>query len=128
MREYIVNLTNNLIGKHRFDIVALRHRHSRRDTLVGKVKERIEIGDVANMSHETLGRIMGSLEIGDVMASKQDLFSQVHFAGDCGDLLRELVALCLAYAITARLDHDDIRMNDIPAYRREKEGSIGHRR
>ena len=44
-----------------------------------------------------------SFEIGDVMASKKDLFNNVSFNGDCEEILRELVSLCLAFAIRDRL-------------------------
>lgn len=127
MRPYIVNLTNNLIGKNRFDEISMRYpRQPRRFTQ--RVKEQLEVGDIADMSPETLGRIMGALEIGDVMASKAEMLDGLHFGGDCGDMLRELVAICLAYAIAKRFESDEIRANGIPAYRRAKEARIGSHR
>jgi hypothetical protein len=51
---------------------------------------------------------MCSFEIGDVMAGKKDLFNSVHFSGDCEELLRELVSLCLAFAIRDRLSEEHL--------------------
>lgn len=96
--EYITNLTTNLITKNRYDA------HPLSADFVTHVKDDLEFLDVKSMTPETLGRIMGSFEIGDVMASKKELFEGVTFGGDCEQLLRELVALCLALAIRDRLD------------------------
>lgn len=100
MRPYIVNLTSHLIGKNRYDVIFLRP-----DVLdfVRHVKLDLDSGDVRNMSPETLGKIMCSFEVGDIIASKQELLEGVHFSGDCEEMLRELVSLCLAYAIRDRL-------------------------
>lgn len=125
MRPYIVNLTNNLIGKHDYDRLSKRMD---RLNFFEHVKDGLEVHDVEEMTPETLGRILCSLEIGDVIASKADLLDGLHFGGDCEAMLRELVATCLAYAIAGRLDADDIRMNDIPAYRRAKEARIDSHR
>ncbi len=56
---------------------------------------------------------MCSFDVGDVMAKKAELFDKVHFAGNCGGLLREMVSLCLAYAIRARLDGNN-RPDSVP--------------
>ena len=101
MRQYIVNLTNHLIGKHHYEEVACRSKNP--DEFIKHVKLDLDSGDVQVMSPETLGKIMCSLEIGDVMASREELFNGVVFGGDCGEMLRELVSLCLAYAIRDRL-------------------------
>jgi hypothetical protein len=103
-------------------------RHLGRLSLIEHIKEQLEIQDVADMSPETLGRIMGSLELFDVNASKDDLLRNLHFGGDCETMFRELVAICLAYAIAGRFEPDDTRMNDVPAYRRTKEARIGSHR
>jgi hypothetical protein len=125
MRPYIVNLTNNLIGKHDYDRLSKRMD---RLNFFEHVKDGLEVHDVEEMTPETLGRILCSLEIGDVMASKAEMLNGLHFSGDCEDMLRGLVATCLAYAIAGRLESDDTRMNDIPAYRRTKEARIGSRK
>ena len=98
MREYIVNLTNNLIRKNRYDA------HPLNRDFIGHVTNDLEFLDVKNMSPETLGKILCSLEIGDVMAGKQELFGALNFSGDCEETLRQFVALCLAYVIKERLD------------------------
>jgi len=97
MRKYIEDLTNNLIGRNRYD------------TLMGHMDDDREIalrcGDVSDMKPETLGKIMCSFEIGDVPASHYELFSTIRFdSGDCDDLLRTLVSICLAYTIRNRLE------------------------
>ncbi len=120
MREYIKNLTDNLISKNRYDEVDLRLRaESSLTSLVEYVKVDLEAGDVKNMNPETLGRIMANFEIGDVMASKADIVEWIHFNGDCEDLLRELVALCLAFVIKDRLDCAPENERLIPVYRRK---------
>lgn len=100
MRRYVVNLTNHLIGTNRYR--ELFSAIKSRDKFLQYVKLDLYTGDVRNMSPETLGKIMCSFEFGDVMASKDDL--SVGFAGDCEEMLRELVSLCLAYVIRDRID------------------------
>lgn len=102
MGQYIVNLTNHLIGKNGYD--AIFHRIENLGKFVEHVKASLEAGDVRAMSPAKLGEILCSFEIGDVMAGKQELLDGLHFSGDCEELLRELVSLCLAYAIRDRLD------------------------
>lgn len=101
MRRYIQNLTSNLIGKNRYADLKLRIRS--RDKFLLHIRRDLESSDVRDMKPETLGKIMCAFDIGDVMASKKDLFERVHFSGDCEEMLREMVALCLAYAICDRL-------------------------
>src|SRR5258708_3435653 len=103
VQPYIKNLTENLIGKHCYHRVA---RELSRRQFVEHIKDDLENDDVRKMNPETLGKIMCALEIGDVMAGKQELFGALHFAGDPGDVLRELVSLCLAYAILGRFDEE----------------------
>ena len=119
MREYIVNLTNNLIGKHGFDDLA---RRLCKVDLLRHIKYCLEADDVAMMNPETMGRIMSSLEIGDLMTSKQELFSFLRFNGNGADLFRELVATCLAHAICIRFYSEEAEGYGVPAYRRGKEG------
>ena len=99
-KEYVGNLTRNLInaGDYRY-----LFKRVGRSEFVSYVKLDLEAGAVAKMNPETLGRIMASFEIGDVMASGRELFANVHFVGDCEDLLRQLVSICLAYAIRESL-------------------------
>lgn len=102
MKEYIKNLTTGLISTHCYD--ELSKRIPDRADFLQHVKIDLEAGDIGKMRPETLGKIMAALDIGDVMASKEELFGGVHFSGNCEDLLRELVALCLAYVIRDRMD------------------------
>ena len=107
MKQYIVNLTNHLIGKNRFDETF--YRIGNPDKFVERVKTDLEAGDVRAMSPTKLGEIMCSFEIRDVVASRKELFNGIHFCGDCEELLRELVSLCLAYSIRERLSEDRLR-------------------
>ena len=95
-KTYIHNLIHNLIHKNGY---AHLYERLHRFDFVQHVKNDLYAVDVAEMNPETLGKIMCSFDTGDVMATRQDLFSGVTFGGDCEDFLRELVALCLAYAI-----------------------------
>ena len=116
MRQYIQNLTDNLTGKNRYDEIWERIQNA--DEFLKHIKTDLEIGDVRDMNPETLGKIMCSLETGDVMASKDDLFKGVHFGGDCGEMLREMVALSLAYVIRNRVDRSTRDSSYFPAYHR----------
>lgn len=118
MREYIVNLTNNLIGENCLDDL-LRVVHSRK-RFIERVSIALEVNEFAKMNDETIGRIMGSLETCDVPASKKELLFDLRFTGDCGDLLRELASRCLTHAIYGRLVPDELREFDVPAYHRNK--------
>jgi hypothetical protein len=125
MRPYIVNLTNNLIGKHRFNeliILCSQHpevpkRMSYRDSFIGNVKNSLEASDVQDMAPETLGKIMCSMEIGDIRVGKEELVQNLYFAGDCNGMLRCLVSYCLACVIYERLNHPGVLYGDIPSYR-----------
>ena len=114
-REYIKNLTNHLIDTHHYDD-EVWSRSNTRTSFPRHVALDLEANDIRDMSPETLGRILCSLEIGNVMASKNELFCALHFAGDCEEMLRELVALCLAYVIRDRLYPPAI--SNLPPYRR----------
>lgn len=114
MRQYIQNLTDNLIGRNRYCDV--RERIEDDHAFLKHVQIDLETGDVAAMRVETLGTIMCSFDIGDVMASKKELFEDTTFSGDCEEFLRQLVALCLAYAIRDRLSPEP--MPNMPKYRR----------
>lgn len=118
MRPYIVNLTNNLIGKNRYDEIYAKFKTI--DNFVNHVQMDLYCGDVLTMNPETLGKIMASFEIGDVMATKKELFNDLHFSGDCEDVLRELTARCLAYAIMQRFEPAHIRLPDVPPWRKRK--------
>lgn len=113
MRTYIINLTNQLIGKHAFD----RLDRMNCDQFIFHVKSVLELVDVHDMKPETLGKVMCSFEHGDVPTSKEGLFRHITYGGDCTRVLRELVAFCLARAIYERLTAES-EMGDIPAYRR----------
>lgn len=102
MRQYILNLTDNLIGRNNYKEVFSKIRSQ--EEFIDFVKMDQYCGEVRKMNPETLGKIMCAFDIGDVMATRQDLFNGVNFSGDCEEFLRELVSLCLAYAIRERLN------------------------
>lgn len=116
MSPYIVNLTNHLIGKNRFDGVfgQIGHCIDGLDDFVKHVKIDLLHGDVRDMSPETLGKIMCSFERGDVQTSSLN----IGFSGDVGEMLRELVSLCLAYVIRDRLDRQSAADMGFPPYSR----------
>lgn len=70
MRQYIQNLTDNLIGKNRYDEIWWK-RIQNADEFLRYIKTDLETGDVRDMKAETLGKIMCSFETGDVMASSR---------------------------------------------------------
>ena len=105
MSPYILDLTSHLIKKNRYGDLLQHNLDSH--ALLSHIQLDLESGDVRDMNPATLGKIMTAFEIGDVMASKEDLFRQVHFTGDCEDLLRQMISTCLAYAIRDRLQAQD---------------------
>ncbi len=106
MKKYIVNITSHLIGKNRYDIVFSRIKDPKE--FVKHIKLDLAHGDIRVVSPAKLGVIMCLFEVGDVMASSSELFGQVDFNGNCEDALRELVSLCLAFAIRDRLSTENI--------------------
>ena len=104
MREYIVNLTNNLIGKHGFDLM-FDSMKSRAQTPEYKEKfvelVHITIGsrDVREMSPETLGKVMCSFEGSELPAVTPSLFF-----GYPDEFLRNAVSRFLSYSIRYRLE------------------------
>lgn len=112
-KQYLVNLTDNLIAKNGYDRLSLSRPVVRefifQDLAYG--------GDVFKMSSTRLGEIMGTFETGDVIATRNDLFGLIHFSGDCKSLLCELVAACLAYYIDSRLNDNEPH---ITPYRRRQ--------
>ena len=100
MKQYIDNLIKDLVEKNEY---RKEFYKLGTDEFIKHVKTDLYSGDVKTMDPSTLGRIMCSFEIGDVLTSKRNLFNGVCFGGDCGEMLRELVSLCLAYAIRGRL-------------------------
>jgi hypothetical protein len=112
MRPYIKNLTDYLIGKHHFDAIYIQIPN--RDNFLNHVRLSLEAAEVKLWKPETLGKILCQFEIGDVIASKTELAQKLYFAGDCEDMLRGMVAICLSYVIRDRLD--PARMPGVPPY------------
>lgn len=113
VQEYIVNLTDDFIRRHRF--AALRP-HVRRG-FFAYVKDTIAQHDVARMSPETLGRIMCSLKPAEVLVYEAGGFlGMLKFRDDCGDLLRQAVTVALACVIRNRLDPATSDIGPIPPY------------
>jgi hypothetical protein len=100
--KYLIRLTDDLIATGKY-----AEWHTRLEKLgefFEHVRMDLSIGKVAEMSPDRLGRILASFEVGHVMATKEELFAKVTFSGNCEELLRELVAVCLAYFIRDRFD------------------------
>lgn len=101
-RKYIVNLTNHLIGRNRYDEAFIR---------IGdpyKFMDYVELDlvhdEVKVMSPERLGIIMCAFSNYDVRMTKADLASQISYSGDVADMLRQIVAVCLSRVIRDRID------------------------
>ena len=117
MRKYIENLTDALIHKNYLDRV-FELMIGIRETFLKQVSVELLVGDVAKMNPETLGKIIASFETGDVPLSHQEIFENARFSGDCEDFLRRVASLFLAAVIFERLELDEFRNPEIPAYRR----------
>ncbi len=115
MRKYIVDLTNHLIAKNGYD---REFKIINKKLFLLAVKGDLYCGDVGKMSPATLGKVMCSFETGDVTATHPG--KGVPFTGDCEVMLREIVALCLAYVIRDRLDPNEQEGWGIPLYKASK--------
>jgi len=117
MREYIVNLTNNLIGKHGFDLVfeSMRTRDLAdgwEGIFVKLVCDTISSRDVRGWSPETLGKVLCSLEGSELPAYNPGLYF-----GRPDQYLRDVVSSFLAWQIRYRLDAAVLeRHSKIPPY------------
>lgn len=110
MRQYIINLTDHLIG--RYNLEQAFGRRKDKETFIEDVKFVLDVDAVGEMTGQRLGHIMSSFEVGDVPATQAELMRYVSFAGDCDGFLRQIVSTSLAYTIEARLSHDE----SVPAY------------
>lgn len=123
MREYIVNLTNQLIGKHGFDLMfdSIKSSAAQKGWDESSWKEHFETivrttissRDIREMSHETLGKVMCAIEEHDIPCIN------LEFYGKPEQFLRNSISLLLAYVIRYRIEAgrgQEQRL--IPAYRR----------
>ena len=121
MREYIVNLTNNLIGKHGFDLMfesmkAQGFADGWQSKFVKFVCDTISSRDVRTWSPETLGKVMCSLDGNELPCINPGLYF-----GKPEQTLRDFVSNFLAWSICYRLDASALeRHNKIPAYAANK--------
>jgi hypothetical protein len=126
MRVYIINLTDHLIRKHRFDddmgrlLTGWSIAISNESDFLARVAQTLEFGAIRDMNPERLGYIMALFEIGDVMTTKEEIFEHVRFSGDCEDFLRQQVAFCLACVIRDRLTPSADPSPHIPPFQRSK--------
>lgn len=123
MREYIVNLTNNLIGKHGFDLMFESMKARAKQDKEGSDWERefvrwvavtISSGDVREMSPKTLGKIVCSVEDHE----RPCHYQPPSFYGCTPDqYLRSLASSFLAWSILYRfIPHILVRNSEIPPY------------
>lgn len=110
-KKYLVDLTNQLIKKNRYD--DLFENVETMDEFVTIAKNTIVTRDIANMKPETLGKIMCSFDHDDVNVTLEDIAKNVYLS-DCDALLREMVAYLLSCLMWDRL----IGISDIPFERR----------
>jgi len=121
MKEYIVNLTNDLIGRHGLDLVfeTMKQRASQTNTDAWKeefvylVRAQISSRSIRKMSSETLGKVICSLE-----GSELPAFNPGLYFGEPEQYLRDIVSSFLAWSIRYRLDSDALKRHDkIPPYK-----------
>lgn len=103
--QYIQNLFDFLTNKNRFKEAVGRFTNS--EDFINYIRVQLLYGDLERMKPETLGKIMGAFEVGSVLTTKKEIMKHVTYAGNCGDMLREIVASCLAHAIGNKLMFDD---------------------
>ena len=117
MKKYIVDLTNDLIQRNRFDAAfPVYVAKGWPEDVRGHIRRDIEVGEVFNMNPETLGKIMLQLEPTDLRQQANEIMKKVKFHdSDPGYIFRELVAVCLADVIVSRLDGE---IPEIPRYKR----------
>ena len=128
MKEYIVNLTNNLIGTYRFDRMFQNMKTAKeisvevhddwKEEFVRLVTLTLstDIG-VNEMSPETLGKIVCSMEGGELPC-----YQPAEYFGKPDQYLRNIVSSMLAWSIRYRLDGDALKRHDkIPPYPRRLE-------
>ena len=99
MREYIVNLTNNLIGEHKFDSMIDRPDVDEPDFL-RQAAATLMAQNISRMSPETLGRILCELDGTDINPGVRFEFS---IYGECKLKVHILVSGLLAQVIYNRL-------------------------
>jgi hypothetical protein len=113
MIDYILGLTEDLIGQYRLDDI--NETNSPDETLKHTVRC-LRTGAVAKMNGSTLGLIMDCFEAGDVVVSSDEIMEHVKFTGNGSAMLRDMVAVCLAYTIMNRFNPN--REPGIPGYPR----------
>ena len=118
-QTYIVNLTNNIIGKLQLDQMIRQFNYQRPEFIEHATIVIEHATDVSKMKPETLGIVMCSLS---GLVPAKNPFAQIGFAGDTEESFRELVALCLAYVIHDRLTWNPSHL--LPAYRKSDEKSF----
>ncbi len=103
MKQYIINLTNDLIKRHRLNTFYCGHSSlTQKPEFITSAKGRIA-SSICRMSPSKLGAILGDLENGDVIASREELLEHLTYAGNCLYTLQDLVATALAYVVYSRL-------------------------
>lgn len=117
MRQYIVNLTNNLIGTHGFDLVfesmkAQKKTVEWKEEFVHLVLVTIGSREVRAMSPETLGKVICSM-----MELELPAYTPGHFFGKPEQYLRDIASSMLAWSIRYRLDEGSRKYHGmVPAY------------
>ena len=122
MREYIVNLTNNLIGTYGFhrmfqkmkdeEGTEIEARDGWKEEFVRLVSLTLTTDEVRNMSPETLGKIVCSMEGGELPC-----YQPAGYFGKPDQYLRNVVSSMLAWSIRYRLDEDACkRHSKMPPY------------
>jgi hypothetical protein len=117
MRTYIVNLTNNLIGNHGFDLVFQSMKSEAKNAewkegFVNLVLVTISSREIREMSPETLGRVVCDFE-----GFELPCYQPSGYFGNPDQYLRNVVSSMLAWSIRYRLDDAVRKSHDkIPPY------------
>lgn len=109
MTQYLINLTEDLIGKYNFHKVVKTKALDFKQ--FGKhIEVTLLCNDVEIWAAETLGRVLGDLTTNEV--TMNPLVDPGHsYNGSCKDLLRDIVSRCLAHVIRDMLSPGQTNTN-----------------
>jgi hypothetical protein len=117
MKQYIVNLTDDLIKRHRLcEVYCEFNSLASKPDFIVRAKGRIA-ASICRMNPCKLGEILGDIENGEVIASKEELLLHVTYRGNMLYTFQDLVAAALAYAVHSRLGPASVELG-FPPFRK----------
>lgn len=121
MKKYLVDLTNDLIRRYKFDEVALRMKEANDSAIREIIQMNLETDSLSHkkMTSATIGRILGSISNMEVqMPRKQLMHDRVLWeSSDVTDAFRGLAVNCLTSIIFHRLRPTSETRPYIPPYK-----------